>query len=367
MGIKYNIENYEEKIKKKNGKRDYTIPYYELLDPDKSDERVKKKEFFKDNDILLYNCMKASDIDYEIFVGCMEIYQKTGVNYFYDFIYLRVDFQYKNLGKGIKEYKKVCDNNLSSKDVFDENYLNNYLNEISKTIKLMNFFGIENLYGTTIEQYLSHYNNAEAEWNELKIEELENRKIKYDELFEKMKNNYFNFDNFNNDKFECIFKECIRDMDMGKNTYTLDEIININVNLDKNKIFIVFLRKNNKVCFIGRTINLLNYIGIKYKEYDADKVTFYAVDNEYIDDIYIKSIIQFDVATGGVTKNTNRKYISMTSVKRVFKELYKINMVHIKKIIAKYDIEKYIIGDTIFLDKIELDRATRDYLKIPPR
>lgn len=65
---------------------------------------------------------------------------------------------------------------------------------------------------------------------------------------------------------------------------------------------------------------------------------------------------------GGTVKNTNRKYISMTSVKRIFKELYKINLVYIKKIIAKYDVERHFIGDIIVFDKIELDKATRRYL-----
>ena len=290
----------------------------------------------------------------------MEIYQKTGVNYFYDFYYLRSSFRYEKLDNGIKNYSKYI-------DMFDNEYLDNYLEKISKIIKLMNFFSIDNLYGTSVTQYIEFYNSAEAVWNDLKLEELNKKKMQSEESLDKMKSTYFNFDDFDENKFYKIFKECTKDMDMGKNIYTLDEVININVNFEANKTFIVFLRKDNKVCFVGKTINLLNYIGLKCKEYNADRVAFYPIDNEYIDDIYIKSLIEFDITTGIPVRNTNRKYISLKSAKRVFKDIYKINLNHIKKIIKEYDLEKFIINDSIILDKIELDKATRDYLDLGSR
>lgn len=336
--------------------------YLELLDPNREDDRVKKVEFFKSNGVNLIMGLYTSDIDYKFFVGCMEIYENTGINYFNNYKKLLMHHQYRIVNKGIRNYVGSIDPYVS--DRINSSYLNDYKKEVLETIKIMNFFNIGSYNDIDIEQYIEHYKNADIEWEELRKEELEKIKIKEDANLDKIRNNYFNFDNFNNSKFEELFKECTHDMDMGKNIYTLNEVININVNLDTNKTFIVFLRKNNRVCFVGRTINLLNYIGSKSKDYDADRVAFYPVDNNYIDDIYIKALIEFDIATGGAIRSTNRKYISMTSVKRVFKELYKINLVHIKKIIAKYDIEKFLIGDTIFLDKIELDRATREYLNL---
>lgn len=152
---------------------------------------------------------------------------------------------------------------------------------------------------------------------------------------------------------------------MGKNTYTLNKIIDMNINLDKSKIFLVFLRKNNSVCYIDKTVNLISYIGNKNKEYDANSVSFYEIDSEYIDYIYVKSLIYFDmIVYNGVVKSLNRKYISLSMAKRVHKELYRINLTHIKKIIDKYDLERFIIGDTIVLDKIKFDKATRNYLNI---
>lgn len=265
------------------------------------------------------------------------------------------------LSKGIKHYKKLWE--TSNKYIFDNDYLSSYLEKVSKIIKLMRFFGIENLYGTSIEQYTNHYNNAKNDFHEMRLKELENREVNAEEALNQIKNRYFNFDNFNNSKFENIFHECTN----NKNIYTLDEVINININLEDNKTFIVFLRKNNKVCFIGRTTNLLNYIGVKNKEYDADSVSFYAIDNDYIDDVYVKAHLEFNVATSCTIKHTNKKYITLKSVKRIFKEIYRINLYHIKKIIAQYNIEKFIIGDVIFLDKIELDKATRKYLSLEDR
>ena len=334
--------------------------YLEMLDTTKSEERAKKVEFLKSNGVHLIVGMYPDDVDYEFFVGCMEIFEHTGVNYFNDYKKLILNHQYRTLEKGIRHYISSFDYYVSDK--MDIRYLNNYKKEILETIEIMNFFNIEKFNDTSIDQYMEFYNNSDIEWQELRKEELNKRKINADVALDKMKNTYFNFDNFNNDRFESIFKECIKDMDMGKNLYTLDEVININVNLDKNKTFIVFLRKNNKVCFVGRTTNLLNYIGLKSKEYDADRVAFYAVDREYIDDIYIKALIEFDIAIVGAIRNTNRKYISLSSAKRIFKELYKINLVHIKKIISRYGIEKFMIGETVFLDKIELDKAVKDYL-----
>lgn len=66
----------KEKIEKRDAERDYTISYHDLLDADKENERKNMVEFFKDNEVLLYDCMYASDIDYNVFVGCMEIYKK---------------------------------------------------------------------------------------------------------------------------------------------------------------------------------------------------------------------------------------------------------------------------------------------------
>lgn len=331
--------------------------YLEMLDPSKAEDRTKKVEFLKSNGVNLIMGMYSDDIDYELFVGCMEIYEATGMNFFGEYKKLLLHHQYRTLDKGIKNYIGSFDYYVS--DRINSNYLNNYKKEVLETIEIMNFFNIGSYNDTDIEQYIEHYNNADTEWQELRNEELDKRKINADATLDKMKNSYFNFDNFDNDRFESIFKECIKDMDMGKNLYTLDEVININVNLDKNKNFIVFLRKNNKVCFVGRTTNLLNYIGSKSKQYEADRVAFYPVDKEYIDDIYIKALVEFDVAIGGAIRNTNRKYISLSSAKRIFKELYKINLVYIKKIIARYDVEKFMIGDTEILDKIELDKAVK--------
>ena len=139
--------------------------------------------------------------------------------------------------------------------------------------------------------------------------------------------------------------------------------IKIYIHLESNKKYIGYLIKNDKIYFVGRTSNLLNYISVKIKEYDADTVTFYPIDNEYIYDIYVKSAIIFDMPNVQVS-NVNRKYISLTTVKRVFKELYKLNAIHIRKIIETYDIEKFIIGNSIVLDKIKLDEAVRDYLQL---
>lgn len=357
--MRFNINR--EQIENNNDKRDYSIPYDELLDPNKADERAKKIEFLKSHKVILIMGMYPDDMDCEIFVGCMEIYENTGVNYFYDYKKLFMDNEYKTLHKGVRHYTSILFNYLFDK--IDIEYLNSYKSELLETIELMKFFGIETLYGVTLDQYIKYYNNAENEWYEMRDEEIKKRKAKAEASIDKMRDNYFNFDDFDNDKFNNIFKECIKDMDMEKNLYTLDEVLNININLAPNKTFIVFLIKNNKVCFIGRSTNLLSYIGAKSKEYDADRVAFYPVDNNYIDDIYIRSLIQFDIPSGQV-RSANRKYISLTSAKRIFKELYRINLTHIKKIISKYDLERFILGDTIVLDKIELDKAVKDYLSL---
>ena len=349
-----------DKIKEKRSKRYYSVPYHRLLDPNKEDDRKNMVEFFRKNDVVLYQNMGASDIDYNVFVGCMEIYQNTGVNYFYDFADLRLGFQYTTLDKGIKGYNRTWD----GISIFDENYLTMYLEEVSRTIELMQFFNIDDLYGTKVYQYQKFYNNAEKEWTELKKYELDKRQESQKAKVEIFEYEYFNFDEFDNRKFTKIYEECIKDLDMGKNLYSFNDVLNINVQLENNKTFIVFLRKNSKVCFVGKTTNLLTYIGAKNKEYDAESVAFYPVDNKYIEEVYVKALIEFDLGYSGAVKLSNRKYISLTTAKRVFKELYKINLTHIKKIISKYDIQKFILGDTIVVDKIELDRCTRDYLNL---
>lgn len=335
--------------------------YIELLDPSKEGDRSKKVEFLKNNGVNFYVGMHPLEIDYDLFVGCMEIYENTGVDYFQYYKRIRLFNQYRTVSEGVRNYVGSFDYYVEDKT--NIKYLYNYKKEIIETIQILEFFGLSGIYGKTIDEYINDLNNADEEWKQMRDEELAKIEKTAKEKSDKLKTNYYNFDDFNDDKFNKIFKECIKDMDMGKNTYTLEEVININVNLEENKTFIVFLRKDDRVCFVGRTTRLLTYIGTKSKEYDADRVAFYPVDNDYIDDIYIKALIEFDII-GGTVKNTNRKYISMTSVKRIFKELYRINLTHIKKIISKYDIEKYVLGDIIILDKIELDRATRDYLNL---
>ena len=352
-----------EKLKRRESERDYTTKkFHELLNPSKAKEREKKVEFFKEHEIMIYHGIQGNDMDYEFFVGCMEIYENTDVNYFYDFEYLRLKCQYETNEPSIRGYLQRLDYNCIT--ITDE-YLDKYRKDVEKTIQLMEFFNIGNLYGITIEKYKELYKNADVEWKILKQEISNNKKSSKEEHTDKLIESYFNFGEFNNKKFESIFNDCIKDIDMGKNTYTLNEIIDMNINLDKSKIFLVFLRKNNKVCYIGKTVNLISYIGNKNKEYNADSVAFYEIDSEYIDDIYVKSLIYFDmIAYNGVVKSSNRKYISLSMAKRVYKEMYRINLTHIKKIISKYDLERFIIGDTIVLDKIALNKATRDYLNL---
>ena len=63
----------------------------------------------------------------------------------------------------------------------------------------------------------------------------------------------------------------------------------------------------------------------------VDSICFYDIDDDYIDDIYVKALLAFDVGIGCTIKHTNKKYITLKSVKRIFKEIYKINLVHIKE------------------------------------
>ena len=366
MGMYFSVDI--EKLKRRESKRDYTTKKFnELLDPLKSEKRAKKLEFFKENEIVLYNGMQGNEMDYEIFIGCMEIYENTGINYFYDFDYLRLKSQYGLMDSSLKKYIQNWEYNINTiKDEVLDDYLEKYHIDIEKTMQLMKFFNIENLYGKTIKKYEEIYNNAEMELKSLKQEIHNNKRVYKEEYTNGLIESYFNFENFNNEEFNRIFNNCISDINMGGNIYTLNEIINININLDKSKTFIVFLRKNNNVCFIGKTVNLINYIGNKNKEYNADSVAFYEIDNDYIEDIYIKALIYFDMVVNynGIVKLSNRKYISLSIAKKVYKELYRINLTHIKKIITKYNLERFIIGDTIVLDKIELDKATRDYLNL---
>lgn len=349
--------------------------YNELLKYDETSilRRKKEVEFLVDNKTIIFQNMHPDKQDYEIFVGCMEIYKEIGINYFKEYENFMLTIGFLNICDGIKGYLEAYEKRYGCKYYDIRNLPYEYRKNVETVIKIMKFFGFEKFNGLNINQYKELADRADKDLMELRIEVRKTSdELKAIEDENKVKE-YFSFNNFDNKKAESEFKKCVKSIGKTNNSkkvnegridYTLDKSIEDETRLNSDEAFIILFYSNGKIISAGYTEFLISYIGNKSKKLEFDSVSYCIVKKEYYKYVYVKILMYFNLKIPNNTITiSNEKFTNLNHAKRIYKILYGLNLRSIKKIIETNNLEQYMLSDSFILDKVELDLAVKKYVQ----
>lgn len=330
----------------------------DYLNPKLTDFRNKQIEFFEKTNLVTGINNTVLDIDYKIYSECLEAYVNTGINYYDNYIFLRYAIQDYKLQKGIKGkvsryYNPPCFETYET-----------YKKALEDCIALYDFFDINECCGVHIMTFKKLLENAEIDWNTYINKGLEEEKRKAKNIINKLKNNYLNFDNFNELKLEKLYLE-YKEHTKPSNRYSVKELMDMNIELYDGSVCLLFGFLGDKIQFVGKTTRIFNYIYNKNKEFKIDNVAIFIVDEEYIDDLYVELIVKGDIQSSSNTINHKcMKYVSYNKAKSYYKSIYGLSAWDIKRAIKKHNIETFTIASgTQIINKIKLHRAIEEELK----
>lgn len=287
--------------------------------------------------------------DYDFFWGCMKLYDAYGINYMN-----LVTGAYGDFSGSIEDW--LASFHMKPNDIarFDERKLK-YYRSLSELIKWLHFFDVSYYNSirvsdleTLLEKIPELYRGA---YVKLSQQYETNREIKKKFKIE----SYYNFEDFSIKVFSQYVEKCTKYND--KNIVTIDDALNIAKGIPKHS-YIVLLIKNNKVCFIGKTENLLVYIGSKNKKHMADGVVFEEVDKAYIDDVLLATKIFFNYPLDGtrITK-ANRKFVTIQHAWFVHRENSGLSKKQLLDIIHNNLQITYLENGRGIVDKLALERV----------
>ncbi|MTN82447.1 hypothetical protein GMB34_00640 [Turicibacter sanguinis] len=332
---------------------------YELLS-NSEEERESQVEFFKTVDISLPGYYHADQTDLKILVECLNVYQETGINYFKRYETFMNSIHYCQLEKGIKGFCK------STKGTIYENRdtIEMFKKEAEHRIKDMEFFGFSHVNNFTKDDYKVLLMNCEEEYYKM-IAEKNRNKIKEKETeMKELVENYLNFEAFDINTLEQHFKQCIKEL-INK-TYVENDLLNTVRPTKVKDIYLIVMFSNNVAVKIGRTRNIVQWVATNNKEYENTTFGLYSVDEEYIAELIVKVCIYFDtiLTNAGMVKVSNKMYANLNQAKKVYAHLYGITLPRLRKIISLNGITQRQIGSITVLEKAELDKHVRRYLKL---
>lgn len=254
--------------------------------------------------------------DYDFFWGCMKLYDIYGINYFKKYMDITME-RFGDFSGGIEEWLAYYGRDIKEIELFSEREIG-YREGLSDLIYWMHFFGLshygricisdlERLLEATPELYRAVYDKALKQRNANKAKNRDNKIA-----------NYYNFENFSTQTFSNYVK--IFTTRESKTIMSINDALKTAKNIPRQS-YIVLLYKNNRICFIGKTEQLLAYIGLKNKKCMADSVIFDSVDKAYIDDVLLAVKIFYHYPLDGVRiTKVNRKYVTIKNACFVHKE-----------------------------------------------
>ncbi|MTO48201.1 hypothetical protein GMC60_14570 [Turicibacter sanguinis] len=267
---------------------------------------------------------------------------------------------YCQLEKGIKGFCK------STKGTIYENRdtIEMFKKEAEHRIKDMEFFGFSHVNNFTKDDYKVLLMNCEEEYYKM-IAEKNRNKIKEKETeMKELVENYLNFEAFDINTLEQHFKQCIKEL-INK-TYVENDLLNTVRPTKVKDIYLIVMFSNNVAVKIGRTRNIVQWVATNNKEYENTTFGLYSVDEEYIAELIVKVCIYFDtiLTNAGMVKVSNKMYANLNQAKKVYAHLYGITLPRLRKIISLNGITQRQIGSITVLEKAELDKHVRRYLKL---
>lgn len=237
--------------------------------------------------------------DYDFFWGCMKLFDTYGINYFDKYMDI-VTGRFGDFSDGLESWLASFGMSLNGMECFNNQILN-YHCRLSELIEWLHFFDISYYQGISVltleallkrtpELYREAYSTLSKQYK-VRREIKKNSKI----------DSYYNFKDFSILDFSKYIEKFTKYK--GRNIVTIDDALNIAKSIPKYP-YVVLLLKDNQICFIGKTENLLQYIGSKNKKYMADSVIFEKVDKTYVDDVLlaIKMFFNYPLDGARITK-----------------------------------------------------------------
>lgn len=263
-------------------------------------------DFIELNKRSMVEIGEMNDSDYEIFWGCMRIYEALGINYFSSFADLCKGI-YGDFSQGIEAW--FNHNSIMGLRPSKDHFL--------EVVEILRFFEISIYDGIPFSEYEQKAKEAAALYQEATCREMQRRQEKGAQTIQQRVDNYFNFGDYSESKFSALSRDLI---------FRQEKSISINEALvlahsAPNNTYIIIFKKGNTVFHIGKTERPLSYIGTHQKKSNADSAYFEAVDPDYVDDLIVSMRVFYDIELDKIRPSAlNRKYTTIKQATFAYKK-----------------------------------------------
>lgn len=330
--------------------------YKELLEGLDEDTPRFSGEFIEATKFDLIQVIITDEVC-KIFWECMRLYNAYGFNYFQ--MYLRVaGGEFGDFSKGLEHWRSHY--HSSGYWECQKDYgTNQLLAELTSLIESLRFFGCDDYQGLCIadlEKMLQQIPSVcQAAYTDL----VRKRADKGEQTKKAKVESYYNFDRFEENKFNSYVERCTAKCKSGKD-FSIDDALRIAQDAPQ-QMYVVILKRQGKACYIGKTQKLLEYIGMRHKKVGADGVSFEVVDADYVDDVLLATMIFYDFPLDHtIITKANRKYTTIKQACFAYMQseslprkaiLHAIQTGNLRVIEFKHDQE--------IVDKLALEKALR--------
>lgn len=299
--------------------------------------------------------------DIAILVDCLDVFQKTGINYFNRYTAF-IENTFQPLEKGLNEFIEYREKlHLMPID------FNFFKIEIEQRIADMKFFGFDQVNGLGIEDYQKLLVNDIEELDriiEIEMNEAQVETNKEDYQIKRIIDNYFNFETFNHRDFENEFKRCLKEIVSDKYTYQdLQKKFN-SYNSDQTYLVVSFLTKTP--IKIGKTTNPAKWIAMNSNPNTKTTFGLCPMKTQYADELLVKFCLDFDTIQKNENSilSSNKMYTNLTKAEKVYHHLYGITPRKLRKIIKNSEIKPYNFNSSSIVKKKELDTLVKTIFEL---
>lgn len=317
---------------------------HDILDEIKSIPcHCQSSRFIEINKFGMVEIGPMNDFDYNIFWNCMKIFEAYGINYFSDYLCLRRG--------GYGDFSQGIDVWFNNKSIIGWRPTSDQFIEF---VKLLHFFEIPSYDGISLSTFEENSKYATLLYQEATDNEMAHRRKKSESTIQQRIKNYFNYDEYSEGEFNELSNNLISKQ---QDSISINEALEL-AKIAPSNIYIVFLKRNNKVCHIGKTEQPLSYIGSHYKKFDADSAYFTDIDANYVDDLIVNMRVFYDIEVNKIRPSfLNRKYATVKQAIFAYKRLEGIPRKQVLAAIERGKMRVIELGnEQELIDKIELHR-----------
>lgn len=301
-------------------------------------------EFIERNKFYLIEIGRMSDFDYEIFWGCMRIYEVLGIDYFSNYADLRKGL-YGNFSQGVEAW-------------FDHSSIMGWppsKDQFLEVVGILRFFEISVYDGIPFSEYEQKAKEAAILYQEATNREMQRRQEKSSQTIQQRLDNYFNFGDYSESKFNALYRDLIF---RQEKSISINEALALAQSAPYN-MYIVILKKDNIVCHIGKTERPLFYIGSHQKKFTADAAYFEAVDPDYVDDLITSMRVLYDIELDKIRPSAlNRKYTTIKQATFAYQRSEGIPRKSVLSAIKDSKMRTVVLTNgQVLIDKIMLHKA----------